>query len=360
MRSGSKQTVLHYTGYVWDGGGILAVIRSLAAAGSFRTILGVSPGFVRRNQSALKVWRGPAIEGEKISLGNALRAFAVAWRIRRWLGKNESRVYHGHSRAGLLVALWLWIFGARRIFVTVHVLGKQRWFYRMAQKILGSHLRWLSPAMAEFYGATLVTWAECLTDCVPENRFQERKKRAGATVIFGCAGTLVPVKNWELVIRGLALVPAEVGLRVVHVGATDASSEGAEYAAQLKRLSADLGVTDRFEWRGEVGEMQGFFDDIDCLLVASRWEASSVAALEALAAGVPVLAPEEGGTHALITATNGGWIFPADSAEALARRMQEIASGRELRSWQKNVPALAKFTSASVAEAHAKLYRDWS
>lgn len=363
MLSNRSFVVLHYTGYTGctaDGGGVHRVIRTLAhAGGHWRTILGVSTGFVPRFASQQVLWRGPDVMGETIGLFNLGRTLLVAWRVRRWLRRGAHRIFHGHSRAGLLVALWLRLFGERRALATVHILGRQRWFYRMAKIMLGSRLRWLSPAMAEYYGENGIGWNDCLTDCVPPHAFRPAKtaRRHRPGVTFGCVGSLVPVKGWEIVIRALALIPTTVPLRVVHVGADDGSTMSAEYADGLRQLCEELRVTDRFEWRGQLNNLSNFFDEIDCLVVASRLEASSVAALEALAADVPVLAPDTGGTRALINRCNGGWVFATDSTEVLARRLEELATGTELTAWRRNDAGLDAFSVQQVIAAHVEVYR---
>ena len=74
-----------------------------------------------------EVWIGPWIYGERISLGNFWCARSVALAVRRWLQAEPGRVFHGHSRAGLLVGLWLRLLGERRVVVSVHCYGRQRW-----------------------------------------------------------------------------------------------------------------------------------------------------------------------------------------------------------------------------------------
>ncbi|HTX67469.1 MAG TPA: glycosyltransferase family 4 protein [Opitutaceae bacterium] len=357
MALSGKPVVLHYTGYAVDGGGVLAVLRTLAAAGRFRCLLGVDPAFVQRGQPPLPLWRGPGIRGDRIDGRTAVRALAVAWRVRRWLRRGSWRMFHAHSRAGLLVALWLALLGERRVVATVHVFGRQRWFYRWAAARLGDRLCWLGPAMKRHYRLDAEGWSRCLPDCVPDSAL--RPARNGVVhdpVTFGCAGALVPVKQWELVIEALATVPRDARLRVVHAGAEDGSAASRAYAGGLRRRVGELGIAGRMEWRGAVDDMAAFYGAIDCLIVASSREASSVAALEAIAAGVPVLAADSSGTRDLVERCHGGWMFSADSAGALGRRMAALAGGTELAVWRRDEAALAAFTASRSAADHLALY----
>lgn len=352
-----KPTVLHYTGYGSDGGGIHAIIRALRTAGSFRVVLGVSSGFAQR-RSGPRCWRGPSIEGESITPGNFARALRVAWRIRRWLVRGPHRLFHGHSRAGLLVGLWLALLGQRRVLVTVHCFSRHRWFYRICRALLGARLFWLSPAMPLYYGCTATGWSGCLPDCVPESAVRPWQPRGRPRpVVVGCVGGLDPIKGWELVLRALACVPPAVPLRIVHIGATGTSVDRVAYASGLRRLGDKLGLGERWEWRGEESDVAAFYAGIDCLVVASRLEAFSVAALEAIAAGVPVLAPAGSGTTDLISVCAGGWTYEADSTAALAARLISLATGPDLETWRRNDEGLRAFTAPVVADAHTAAYR---
>ena len=357
---GTPPSVLHYVGYARDGGGVLAVVRTLAAAGNFRSVLGVSPGFQSSLPAAkLRQCVLPPLAGETISVGNVWRAAWLALALRCRMRRRPLFVVHGHSRAGLLVVLWLRLLGASRVVATVHVLGRQRWFYRWASRLLGERLVWLGPAMKQHYGVGNSSWSGCLPDCVllPVAPTPRRPRAPGSPVIFGCVGALVPVKRWDLVLQALARLPAAAAVSVIHVGSEDGSPESATYAGALRRQAAASGVATRIEWRGEVHDMAAFFAEIDCLLVASRWEASSVAALEALVAGVPVLASAESGTRDLIDASRGGWLFPDGSADALAARMTALATGSELAVWQPDRTALPAFDARRVAGEYARLYQ---
>lgn len=352
-------TVLRYVGYTSDAGGILAVIRTLEATRCFRTILGVSPGFQQTGTPSLRLWRGPRVSGERIGFLNAVRCLGVAWRVRRWLRRGGGRVFHGHSRAGLLVALWLWLLGETRVVASVHCLGRQRWFYRMAARLLGARLVWLGPAMKEHYGLfDQTSWSNCIPDCVQLETAlpgaDRRQHEPGLHV--GCVGALVAIKQWELVLRALAELPVGSSVALVHAGGEDGSAESTAYAAHLRQVAAELGIETRVEWCGPVRDMRWFYSRVDVLVVASRWEASSVAALEAAAAGVPVIAPNAGGTRDLVRTAHAGWLFRADDATDLAKLLGRLAGEDARQTFQIGREEMNRFAAPVVAEQWERLY----
>lgn len=354
-----KTTVLHYTGSSEDVGGIHAVVRALAEAGRCRYILGVSPPFVQRHPSRLRLWRGPRVIGDLIGPRNTLSTFVVAWHVRRWLRRGWHRIYHGHSRAGLMVALWLRFLGEQRVVVSVHCYGRQRWFYRWAAARFGGRLFWLTPAMKVHYGVGIRTWEGCIPNGLPENpRVARKAARTSGRLVVGGAGMLVRWKGWHLVIEALALLPVAVrtGMEFRHIGTTDGSRESAAYARELMELAEQRGVATQVRWLGWQPSLAPMLTEIDCLLVASDHEPFSMAALEAMFAGVPVLAADSGGPTDLITAGRNGWFFRTGDAQDLARALAVLAQGDALAGAEIDAAALRRFTTPEVARQWVDVY----
>jgi glycosyltransferase involved in cell wall biosynthesis len=350
--------VLNYTGAENDRGGVVSVVRALASTERYECILGVAPNFSQSRRPPLKFVCFAKIAHERIDLGTMIRGLAVAREVRTWLLSDPCRIYHGRSRAGLIVALWLRLMGEKRAIASVHSLGRHKWFYRAAASILGPRLFWLNPSMKRYYRVGDSTWKGCLPDCVPESAWTSTRHRRSAIrpVHFGCVGSLVPVKQWELVLKAVALLPAGVAVRILHSGGQDGTPESAEYAAKLVKLADELGISRSVDWLGENQEMSSFYSKVDCLIVPSKWEASSVAALEAACAGVPLLASDESGTRDLIEMAECGWLFRSGSAKSLALEISSLASGTKYSDLRRKEDALLIFAAPAVADAHLKIY----
>ncbi len=319
MSSPAPFTVLHYVGYDDDRGGIVSVIRNLEAAGRFHCVLGVNAGAVQRRQPAQAALELPRLDGERISPVNLWRARAVAQAVREWLRGAPGRIYHGHSRAGLLVALWLHRWGERRVVVSVHCYGRQRWFYRWAARQLGSRLFWLSPAMKKYYRIGDDSWAQCIPGGVPLLA-TTRSPGAIGRLRLGGIGALVRWKGWHTVIQALALLSPEERARVTftHIGG------GAEdYRAELEKLVTGSGLSEQVTFAGEEPSPARLLGQVDALVVASADEPFSMAMLEALAAGVPVLAADSGGARDLIRAGFNGELYPTGAGEELTRLLRD-------------------------------------
>ena len=353
--------MLHYLGYDADGGGIVSVVRALESAGQFECLLGVNPGFSQRRVPPLAALTLPAIDGETISPWTMWRARAVARAAREWLQADPRRIFHGHSRAGLLTAVWLARWGGQRVVASVHCYGRHRWFYRWAARQLGDRLFWLSPAMKRHYGvADAESWQQCVPGCVPAATTEQNPRRTlpAGVVRLGGVGALVEWKRWHLVIEAIARLPAPVRTRVhfAHIGEPLADKASLEYAADLRRQTQALALGHAVEWRGEQAGAGPLLREIDCLVVASRHEPLSIALLEALQAGVPVLAARSGGNCDIVAPPRLGWFFEPDDVHDLARKMTMLVETDALARVDIRREDLARFEAAAIAARWAEIY----
>jgi glycosyltransferase involved in cell wall biosynthesis len=348
--------ILHYTGYTDDRGGIVAVVRALHGTGMFSILHGVSVGFVATG-ATLPLWIGPTAVGESITLRNFWRARAVARAVQSWLREAEGRVYHGHSRAGLLVGLWLHWFGESRFVVSVHCYGRQRWFYRWAARQLGARIFWLSPAMKKYYSVGDDSWMQCVSGCLAfDERINTRRAHANGVIRLGGIGALVGWKNWALVLQALSLLPGRERFHFRHIGADNGSPDSLALAAGLREATKTEALGERVEWLGQQPSSAAFLEEIDCLLVTSECEPFSVAMMEALRAGVPVLAADSGGACDIVVEGKNGWLFRSGDARDLARKLAMLAEGPALAEVVIEQASLQRFSAAAVGGQWAEIY----
>lgn len=163
------------------------------------------------------------------------------------------------------------------------------------------------------------------------------------------AGAVEPHKNAGLAVEAIAA--AAPGVRLVMAGPWSARR-----AARLRGHAARMGAADRVEWSGLLppGRLAAVRAGATAVLVPSRKEGFGLPVLEAMEAGVPVLAAdtpalrEVGGDAAtyLPVADPGPWAraideLVADRAEAARRG----AAGRERArafSWERTAVELAR------------------
>ena len=102
---------------------------------------------------------------------------------------------------------------------------------------------------------------------------------------------------------------------------------------QWKRLAAS-GLSTQYKYLGEVEREAklGFFEQIDLLSVPTEFlEPKGLYALEALAAGVPVVLPAHGAFPELIGQSGGGLLFEPGNTSQLAQSLNDLLADDQLR-----------------------------
>jgi glycosyltransferase involved in cell wall biosynthesis len=164
-------------------------------------------------------------------------------------------------------------------------------------------------------------------------------------------GTLEPRKGHAVLLQAFASagIP-DTGL--VFAGPT------AGRAPELTALAARLGLGDRVTILGRVddGVLAGLYRDATLLCMPSLAEGFGLPVLEAMAAGLPVLASELPAVREV--AGEAAVVFPAGDMEALAAALQRSLADPELRESLRaaGISRASRFTWEAAAEATVRAY----
>ena len=99
----------------------------------------------------------------------------------------------------------------------------------------------------------------------------------------------------------------------------------------LEALAAQLGIGERVRFLGRRDDVPQLLAACDVFALPSLYEGSSLAVLEAMAAGAPVVSSAIGGTNELVEDGESGLLVPPGDAEALAAAMRRLLDDPELR-----------------------------
>jgi glycosyltransferase involved in cell wall biosynthesis len=141
--------------------------------------------------------------------------------------------------------------------------------------------------------------------------------------LFLSAGALVPRKGFDVLIEAFARLSAQHA-RLWIAGA------GPERAALEQRLSA-LGLGERTRLLGQREDVPRLLAACDVFVLPSRREGLGVAALEAMAAGRPVVASRVGGLGEAVVDERTGLLVPPGDAAALAMALERLLGDAGLR-----------------------------
>jgi glycosyltransferase involved in cell wall biosynthesis len=144
-------------------------------------------------------------------------------------------------------------------------------------------------------------------------------------IALGSVGAIVAEKGLDLLVAAApAVLDAVPRARFVLVGGGPAV-----YAARLRAESGRLGVAGAFVWTGPREDVPDVLSALDVFVLASRGENLSMAVLEAMAAGLPVVATAVGGVPEVVAGGETGLLVPPRDSRALAAALVRLAADSE-------------------------------
>jgi glycosyltransferase involved in cell wall biosynthesis len=152
----------------------------------------------------------------------------------------------------------------------------------------------------------------------------EIRARLGVTndvLVVGTVARLDPVKDLGTLIEATRLVAARAPIRLVIVG--DGSERGS-----LEDAAVEAGIGDHVMFLGHRDDARAWLAGFDVYANSSISEGVSLTILEAMAAGLPVVATRVGGTPEVVDESCGR-LVPARDASALATALLELRSNPE-------------------------------
>lgn len=186
---------------------------------------------------------------------------------------------------------------------------------------------------------------------VEPGRLTQRLVRRGERVLIHMSN-FRPVKRTQDVIEVFARVAAELPARLILVG------DGPDLAPALA-LAERLGVLDRILVLGNQEQVAPLLSMADVLLLPSQQESFGLAALEAMACGLPVVASRTGGLPEVVVDGETGFLCPVGDVEAMAKRVLWILQDEELHR-RLGAAAVARvrqhFCAAKVVPQYEALY----
>jgi L-malate glycosyltransferase len=175
-------------------------------------------------------------------------------------------------------------------------------------------------------------------------------ERGDSDVVVGTVAGLRAVKNLPRLVEALALTPPHV--RLVIVG------EGPE-RAHILAMAARLGLADRVMLPGFLPEPHRYVGLFDIMALSSLSEQQPIAVMEAMAAGLPVVATDVGDIASMVSAANRDAMI--GGALAFENLLVEVAASGSLRRTfgaANRIKAQAEFDEAQMITAYARLYAD--
>ena len=176
--------------------------------------------------------------------------------------------------------------------------------------------------------------ARAIGDPCPMEEFELPARRHGLqdgdALTVGIVGRISPWKGQDVFLRAFALAFPDSGARARIVGGALFGEEA--YGETLMALADELGIAERVDFTGHVDDVAAELAGLDIAVHASTIpEPFGQVVVEAMAAGVPVVATNAGGPAEVVSDGVDGLLFPMGDVEGLAERLTRLARDGELR-----------------------------
>lgn len=180
---------------------------------------------------------------------------------------------------------------------------------------------------------------------------EEARRRLGVSraCVIGIIGQISPLKGQDILVEAaLSLLgtPAGCGLEFLVIG--DPAPADRRYAQSLADRVAAAGCRDQIRFPGYIEDLNQVLEAFDIVTVLSVNEAFSLVLVDAMAAGVPVVATRVGGPAEIIRNEETG-LFTDRDPDSLVATLNRLITDQPLRQY---------LAANARADVHARFDRE--
>ena len=239
----------------------------------------------------------------------------------RALGVPAVHTFHGiHYGSYSRLGQWLYLTLERRLSRLTHaIINVSR-----SQEAEGLALRLFRPeqSVVVVNGIDLEEMDHTIRQC------PVRRETLGLTAddfVLGCVSRWDPVKRFEILLQAVRRLASRIpGLALLLVG-------GGGEEARIRRLVAETGLQDRVIFTGFLGNPTRVYGILDLYVATSLKEGLPLAPLEAMGAGLAIVATDVPGHRDVIVRDQTGLLVPAEDSAALAEAIASLVADPDRR-----------------------------
>jgi len=257
-----------------------------------------------------------------------------------------------------------------KLITTVHgtdvtLVGKATTFYELSQWALEQSdaitavSKWLSNCAEKNFA--LENPPQVIYNFVDCSRFRPGIRRIPRECFASANEKLLlhvsnfrPVKRVRDVVGTFNIVRKSIPAKLVLIG------DGPE-RPHAEKLAMRLRISDSVIFLGKYPNIEDFYSIADALILPSEYESFGMAALEAMASGVPVVATEGSGLSEVVEHGKTGFLCPVGDIKALAEAVLAIFTDHErARAMGRagRLRAQRLFNERKIVRQYVSLYRE--
>ncbi len=143
--------------------------------------------------------------------------------------------------------------------------------------------------------------------------------------VIGCVSRWDPVKRFEVLLEAVRLLAGRIPrLALLMVG-------GGGEEERIRTMAGEAGLSERVIFTGFLGNPSRVYGILDLYVATSLKEGLPLAPLEAMAAGLPIVATDVPGHRDVVARDHTGLLVPPEDAPALAEAIASLAAQPERR-----------------------------
>ena len=307
----------------------------------------------------------PSISDDNIfeaPMRNALN-LATAVKLSRFVSHKRIDIVHAHVARDYPLAALAAGRSPARLVLTRHVLFPVSGIHRLTRRRTARVIA-VSEAVAEALRTQGIFAADKITvihNGIDLSRFSPRERSESRSMIrVGMVGHLAEIKGQADFVQAAALVCAQ-RTDVEFVIAGEDKSKSGENRRRLEKLIAELGVAGRLHLQGWVEDIPELLSTFDLFVSPARSEPFGLSIVEAMAAGVPVIATMSEGAREILRDGETGRMVPINDVPALAQAMLSLIDNPAQRSamaQQARADVRARFSLEEMVTRTESVYAD--
>lgn len=271
-------------------------------------------------------------------------------------------IVHAHAaRDYHLAALAVRLASRGRLVLTRHALFSLRPINKPLLRSAGRVIA-VSRAVAESLRRNGVIESSKITvvhNGIDTERFDRIVAGGDAPVLVGTVGHLAPIKGHDIFLRAAALISARhADVNFVVIG--EDKSPQMVHRRSLESLVAELGLSGIVSIPGWSDDMPAVLSSLTLFVSAARSEPFGLAIVEAMAAGLPIIATASEGALEILDDGFTGKLVPADDPEALAQAINDLLADpieRSRLAGNAQAAARERYSLSRMASDTERVYR---
>jgi glycosyltransferase involved in cell wall biosynthesis len=269
----------------------------------------------------------------ELPMRNSLN-LASAVKLSRFVREHQIEIVHAHVARDYPLAALAAGRSQARLVLTRHVLFPLHRIHKLTLRRTSRVIAVSRAVVESLYASSIFAPEKIATihNGIDIERFASVKtgRVPNQKLRIGMVGHIAPIKGQEDFVRAAATVQTDRD-DVEFIIAGEDKSQSRENRVALEKLISDLKLDDAIELIGWVDDVANLLSTLDLFVSPARSEPFGLSIVEAMAAGVPVVASASEGAREIIEDKQTGRLAPVGDIEAMATAILDLLKDRAER-----------------------------